>query len=278
MKRLFLIEFDKLYANRISRILIVGYFALMTSIALIAAIKFDIGPIKFHLAEQGIFNFPYIWHFNTFVAAWFKLFLAIVIVSMIANEYSNKTIKQNLIDGLSKKEFLLSKFLMILFLSLVSTLYIFVISLALGLTFSNYTELGIVFSEMEYLLAFFIKLVGFFSFCFFLGVLIKRSAFALGFLILWQAFEGIFYGFMRWKLFHDEKTADIIAQFLPLNSMSNLINEPLSRLSAVKKVASEIGQDIGNHGGVEFYEIFIVLGWIGVFIFLSLKLLQSRDL
>jgi hypothetical protein len=167
---------------------------------------------------------------------------------------------------------------MILFLSLVSTLYIFVISLALGLTFSNYTELGIVFSEMEYLLAFFIKLVGFFSFCFFLGVLIKRSAFALGFLILWQAFEGIFYGFMRWKLFHDEKTADIIAQFLPLNSMSNLINEPLSRLSAVKKVASEIGQDIGNHGGVEFYEIFIVLGWIGVFIFLSLKLLQSRDL
>ena len=175
MKRLFLIEFDKLYANRISRILIVGYFALMTSIALIAAIKFDIGPIKFHLAEQGIFNFPYIWHFNTFVAAWFKLFLAIVIVSMIANEYSNKTIKQNLIDGLSKKEFLLSKFLVILFLSLVSTLYIFVISLALGLTFSNYTELGIVFSEMEYLLAFFIKLIGFFSFCFFLGVLIKRS-------------------------------------------------------------------------------------------------------
>ena len=30
---------------------------------------------------------------------------------MMANEYSNKTIKQNLIDGLSKKEFILSKFL-----------------------------------------------------------------------------------------------------------------------------------------------------------------------
>jgi hypothetical protein len=47
MKRLFLIEFDKLYANRISRILIVGYFALMTSIALIAAIKFDIGGARY---------------------------------------------------------------------------------------------------------------------------------------------------------------------------------------------------------------------------------------
>jgi hypothetical protein len=48
--------------------------------------------------------------------------------------------------------------------------------------FSSYTELPIVFSGMEYLVAFFVKLVGFFSFCLFLGILVKRSAFALGFL------------------------------------------------------------------------------------------------
>jgi hypothetical protein len=74
MKRLFLIEFEKLRANRSSRILIGAYFILLTSIALIAAIKFDIGPIKFHLADQGIFNFPYIWHFNAYIGAWFKIF------------------------------------------------------------------------------------------------------------------------------------------------------------------------------------------------------------
>ncbi len=60
---------------------------------------------------MGIFNFPFIWHFNTYVAAWLKFFLAIVIVSMMANEYSYGTLKQNLIDGLSKQEFILSKFL-----------------------------------------------------------------------------------------------------------------------------------------------------------------------
>ena len=105
MVRLLQIEFIKLWNNRASKVLIISYFALLTSIALIAAIKFDIGPVQFHLADQGIFNFPYIWHFNTFVAAIFKLFLAIVIVSMMSNEYSNKTIKQNLIDGLSKNSF-----------------------------------------------------------------------------------------------------------------------------------------------------------------------------
>ena len=128
MVRLLQIEFIKLWNNRASKILISSYFVLLTSIALIAAIKFDIGPVKFHLADQGIFNFPYIWHFNTFMTALFKLFLAIVIVSMMANEYSNKTIKQNLIDGLSKKEFLLSKFLTVISFSLISTIFFFVVS------------------------------------------------------------------------------------------------------------------------------------------------------
>ena len=155
MKRLLQIEYIKLWNNRSSKILIISYFVLLTSIALIAAIKFDIGPVKFHLAEQGIFNFPYIWHFNTFVTAFFKLFLAIVIVSMMANEYSNKTIKQNLIDGLSKKEFVLSKFLTVIAFSLVSTVFVFMVSLILGLIYSDYNELAIIFSDLEFLLAFF---------------------------------------------------------------------------------------------------------------------------
>ena len=160
MKRLLQIEFIKLWNNRASRILILSYFILLTSIALIAAIKFDIGPIQFHLAEQGIFNFPYIWHFNTFVAAFFKLFLAIVIVSMMSNEYSNKTIKQNLIDGLSKKEFILSKFLTVISFAFISMLFVFVVSLILGLAYSDYNELSIIFSDLEFLLAFFVKLFG----------------------------------------------------------------------------------------------------------------------
>lgn len=276
MVRLLQIEFIKLWNSRASRFLIISYFVLLCFIALIAAVKFDIGPIKFHLAEQGIFNFPYIWHFNTFFAALFKLFLAIVIVSMMANEYSNKTIKQNLIDGLSKKEFILSKFLTVVVFAGISTVFIFVLSLILGLIYSDYNEPSIIFSDLEYLLAFFVKLMGFFSFCLFLGMLIKRSAFALGFLILWQAFEGITYGLMRWKL--NETVADNIFRFFPLNAMSNLINEPFSRLGAVKSVATQIGEDISYDYAVHWYEVLIVLIWTFIFIYTSYKLLEKRDL
>ncbi|MGB5645701.1 ABC transporter permease [Muriicola sp.] len=277
MKRLLQIEFIKLWNNRSSKVLIIAYFVLLTSIALVAAIKFDIGPIKFHLAEQGIFNFPYIWHFNTFVTAFFKLFLAIVIVSMMSNEYSNKTIKQNLIDGLSKKEFVLSKFLTVITFALISTIFVFVVSMILGLIYSDYDEFSIIFSDLEFLLAFFVKLVGFFSFCLFLGVLVKRSAFALGFLILWQVFEGFVRGMIRWKFF-DSETTDAIMGFFPLNAMFNLIKEPFSRLNAVQSVANQIGETVSLNYHVHWYEILIVLIWTWIFVYLSYLLLKKRDL
>lgn len=277
MVRLLQIEFIKLWNNRASKVLITSYFALLTSIALIAAIKFDIGPVKFHLAEQGIFNFPYIWHFNTFVTAFFKLFLAIVIVSMMANEYSNKTIKQNLIDGLSKKEFILSKFLTVISFSLISTIFVFVVSMILGLIYSDYNELSIIFSDLEFVFAFFIKLIGFFSFCLFLGILVKRSAFALGFLILWQIFEGFVRGMLRWKVLDGDGT-DAVMAFFPLNSMFNLIKEPFTRLGAVQSVANQIGEEIALDYHVQWYEILIVLGWTAIFVYLSYALLKKRDL
>lgn len=276
MYRLLSIELHKLKYSRSSKVLIIAYFVLLTSIALFAAIKFDIGPIRFHLAEMGIFNFPYIWHFNSYMSALFKLFLAIVIVSMMSNEYSNKTLKQNLIDGLSKKEFILSKFYTVIVLSGVSTLFLFLISLILGLIFSSYNEMGIIFSDMEYLLAFFVKLVGFFSFCLFLGVLVKRSAFALGFLFVWQFVEGIAFGILQWNTNTD--IASAIMRFFPLNAMSNLIKEPFTRLSAVQSVANQIGEQFNFDYGIHWYEIAIVMGWTALFIFLSYLLLKKRDL
>ena len=281
MLRLLNIEFYKLKHNRASRFLIIIYFALLTSIALIAAIKFDIGPVKFHLADQGIFNFPYIWHFNTYMASIFKFFLLLVIVSMMANEYSNRTLKQNLIDGLSKKEFILSKFYMVIVLASISTIFVFVVSMILGISYSDYNDVSIIFSDLEYLLAFFIKLVGFFSFGLFFGILVKRSAFAVGALMVWFFLESISKGFLFWKLRDLENTSDEVSnimQFFPLESMANLINEPFSRLGAVQSAASQLGEEITKSYAVTPMEIIIVLAWTFLFIYWSYIILKKRDL
>lgn len=283
MKRLLSIEFQKIQKNRASKVLVTTYFILLSLISLIASIKFNIGSLEINIADQGIFNFPYIWHFNTYFASFFKLFLAVVIVSMMANEYSYGTLKQNLIDGLSKKEFILSKFYVVLVLALASTVFVFFMTLILGYSFSAYDETAIVFSDLEYLLAYFIELVAFFSFCLFLGIVVKRSAFALGFLFVWFIIEKIFYGFLKFTVldgtYKKENFADQLIQFFPLESMSNLIKEPISRLNAVKSIENALGgsENIKNYS-VHLSEISIVFIWIVVFILTSFYILKKRDL
>jgi len=278
MKRLLSIELQKIWMNKASRILTLTYFILLSFIALIAAIKFDIGVFKFHLAEMGIFNFPFIWHFNTYVAAILKFFLAIVIVSMMANEYSYGTLKQNLIDGLSKKEFILSKFLTVVLFAFASTVFVFVMSLILGLFFSSYTEFDIIFSDLDYLFAFFVKLTGFFSFCLFLGILVKRSAFALGFLLVWSILEGIIKATLAFRIFPESNTDEKITQFLPLESMSNLIVNPGPRLSVIKNIGSQMGIETDTDYSVNYLAVLIVLVWTSLFVYFSYKLLKNRDL
>ena len=283
MKRLLSIEFQKIWKNKASRVLLLAYFVLLSFIALIASIKFSIGTFEIRIADQGIFNFPYIWHFNTYIASLFKIFLAIVIVSMMANEYTYGTLKQNLIDGLSKKEFILSKFLVVGTFAVASTLFVFVMSLILGYSFSSYNEMGIVFSDLEYLLAFFVKLTAFFSFCLFLGILVKRSAFALGFLFIWFIAENIFYWMIKFVILGgDDKHknfGDTIIQFFPMESMGNLIKEPFTRLSAIKTIETTIGgAKIAKDYSVHFSEISIALLWAFIFILTSYYILKKRDL
>ncbi|CAL2092442.1 ABC-type transport system involved in multi-copper enzyme maturation permease subunit [Tenacibaculum sp. 190524A05c] len=276
MLRLLNIEFHKLKNNRASRVLSIIYFGLLASIALIAAIKFDIGPIKFHLAQEGIFNFPYIWHFNTFIAALLKFFLLLVIVSMMANEYSYKTLKQNLIDGLSKKEFILSKFYTTIAFSAISTIFVLIVSLILGLIYSDFTEISIIFSGLEYLFGYFIKLVGFFSMGLFFGILIKRSAFAVAGVIVYFFVEFFSYWYFVDKF--SQAFADSIYQFLPFKSMWNLIHEPFTRLNAVKSFAKQIGEQVATDYSVKLFDVSIVLIWTAIFIYLSYYLLKKRDL
>ena len=275
MLRLIKLELQKLWLNKVSRALIFVSFILPFTVLVLSSIKINFfGFFTLELGELGIFNFPIIWHITTFFASYFKFFFAIVVVSMIGNEYSNKTLKQNLIDGLSKKEFILSKFYTIVFFSLCATVLIGVATFLIGLYYSSYTEASIIFREIEFLLAYFIKLVGFFSLCLFFGMLVKRSAFALGFLVILYILEWIvFWG--AYKAFGSSDTAFKIKNFMPLESMYKLIDQPAQRVVMTK--FPEKG-DLAYDYALHWYEIAVVLGWTTIFIFLSYRLLKKRDL
>lgn len=274
MIRLLQLELQKLLLNRTSKILIFISFILPLCVIVLSAIKINFfGFFTLELGELGIFNFPIVWHITTYFSALFKFFFAIVVVSMIGNEYSNKTLKQNLIDGLSKREFILSKFYTIVFFSIISTVIIFILSLVLGLVYSSYNEISIIVREIEFLPAYFLKLLGFFSFCLFLGVFAKRSAFALGFLFVDFILEWIVFGLIVWK--SNVEMATKIQNFFPLTAMSNLIKQPFQRV-AMSKFPEK--NDLGYDYAVHLDSSIIVVLWTAIFILSAYYLIKKRDL
>ncbi|EDP97876.1 hypothetical protein KAOT1_11702 [Kordia algicida OT-1] len=259
-----------------SKVLIYISFILPFSILILSSLKINFfGYFTLDLSETKIFEFPYIWHITTYFVAYFKIFFAIIVVFMIGNEYSNRTLKQNLIDGLSKKEFVLSKFTFIISYCLLMTLVVFIITLIIGMfnTPSQDIYFDTVFSSSEFIVAYFFKILAFFSFCLFAAVLAKRSVFALAVLFIVNIIEWIAYLLLRFKFF-DEQTADGIAQFFPFTSMYNLIEEPASRIVRLHAPTNTIVTDYTLY----WHEIAIAAGWIFLFIFFSYRLLKRRDL
>lgn len=280
MKRLLDIEFHKFKYSKSSKVLTIIYLVIVILLMFTGLIQVNINGFKGSLSDLGIFNFPYIWHLSTYMVSFLKIFIAIVIVSLTANEYSNRTLKQNLIDGLSKKELILSKLYLAITLALLTTMVVFIASLILGLFHSDYLELGIIFSKMEYLPAFFISHLMFFCFCLFAGVLVKRSAFALGLIGVWWILELVIRGISSFLDFKYElDTWNVLQHILPLESASLLIKEPFTKISIVQGGIEQLtqGEYIKDYG-VSFINIAVTMAWSFLFIFWSYKILKRRDL
>lgn len=278
MLRLLKIEWNKIYYYKTTRIFTLIYFGMLVAVGLILAyIKPTIGGMKLDIAKLGMFNFPEVWQNITYLVAIAKIFIAVIIITNVTNEYSNRTLKQNLIDGLSKKEFLTSKILTNIIFATLSTIFVFGIALVLGLVFSDTKEN--VFKGMEFVGTYFLKLNLFFSICLFLSILLRKSAFAfLGLIVLWMIEGMISTGEVLIKAWmggfeNIDPYGFYISNYLPLNTSSKLIDFPQMKLEGFV-----MGGSIFAYKTVDWTFVVAALIYIAIFTFLSFRLLKKRDL
>jgi ABC-type transport system involved in multi-copper enzyme maturation permease subunit len=246
MKRLIQIAWLKNYSYFPVILFSSIYFILVIGFTLLCSIKsIPILGIPVNIRDQGFLNFPQIWNFLTYITALLKIFLGLIIIFTISNEFTSKMFKQNVIDGLSKKEFILSKVLTIGLLSLISTLVVFFMGLILGFSFSKTSDFTLVFKEFYFILGYFLKLFTFLSFLFFITVLLKRVVFVFLSFFLWWIVELILlvveYSSKVIEKFDNQgnritEVPFIISDYLPLNVMSNLIDEPFQRIQLVSQL------------------------------------------
>ena len=227
-----------------------------------------------------MYNFPGVWNFTTYIVGLLKIIIGCIIVFSICQEFSNRMFKQNLIDGLSREEFIASKLLTILVFTGFSTLFVFIVAFLLGKSYSATQESDLVFKEIYFIFNYFLKLFTFFSLLMFLSILLRKSIFVfLAFFMIWFV-EGILSGvekFAMMKNFDPKDKAAIdldqkyITDFLPLESMSQLIPNPLVRTKMAEIFRMQFKFE---YPWDSFVSCFI---WSALFILGSYFILKKRD-
>lgn len=277
--KLLKIEWNKIFYYKATLTFTIIYFVLLIAGGFILAnIKPTIGGIKVNIVKMGAFDFPVIWQNITYLVSILKIFIAVIIITNVTSEYSNNTLKQNLIDGLSKKEFLTSKILTSIIFAILSTIFVFFIALTLGLMFSKGDES--MFKGIEFIFAYFLKLNLFFSICLFLSVWLRKTAFAFLGLIVWWMVEGMISAVeVLVKSFLGDGLKSInpydfyISNYLPMNASSKLIDFP-----SINTEGFLIGGSIFKYSTVNISFVIVSLVYIGIFLLLSYWLLKKRDL
>ncbi len=165
------------------------------------------------------FTFPEVWRTTAFFSSCFVFIPAVVIIMLICNEYSFRTHRQNVIDGWSRSQFITSKLLDVLMVSLLITIIYAAVALVTG--FANQTRLiQDTWSQSYYIGLFFLQTFAQLSIAFLLGFLIKKAFLALGlFLFYFIVVENILYNVLDW--YHIKA-----ANYLPLEISDKIIPRP----------------------------------------------------
>ena len=272
MRRLFRIEWLKLKSYKVFWILIGMYFVGITLVS--SGVRFFMEFLKSRGAEfQGLdptiipfYDFPDVWHNITYMATFFKIVLSFIVIISVTNEISYRTLRQNIIDGLSKKDFLISKFNFIVILAAAATLALFLIGSVTGLLYSNVGP-QYMFKSLDFLGAYFVEVVTFLTFAFLVGLLLRKAGFAIVTIFMYTL---IFEPILVVNFEHNPFVPGILAStapYWPVKAMNNLIRLPYQRYFFMEV------QDY-----VSWIDLGIVLLWLSTFTSLIYLKLSRKDL
>ncbi len=266
MIRLLSIEWQKHKSNTAFWVLGVLYLAVLGLVFTSGKLLLDFLAGKGEMinnivnpANVPIYQFPDVWHNFTYVAGFLKVIPAIYIIIAITNEINFDTLRQNIMNGMSRWDFIIGKIWLICILGLASMFFVFITGLIFGLTQTQNITFKNVMMYSEFLPGYFLEIIAYLIFALFLGLLIKRAGLGIGLLLIYtMLIEPI----IVWRV-----KVDWVKEIFPVKAINNIIHFPFP-----KYVLQEV-QDY-----LAFRDVFIVLIYVILFVYLIYLLLAKRDL
>jgi ABC-type transport system involved in multi-copper enzyme maturation permease subunit len=272
MKKLVRIEMIKILNYIPFRILILLYFVFFTLGIIIYPLVDKQIPV---ISLSDLFRFPDVWPFLTWLTEPYNILLALIIIMITTNEFNNHTFKTQVVFGLSRKELLTQKLVLILFLALFATLLIGITSMSLGLIYSYKLTLKIALENVWMMAVYMLSSITLMVFGLFISLLIKNTALSILTFLGYRTFvEPVIFAILhksevRWYLPLRANT-----QLTPLPDLIEIFQRKMDSDQPVDETALEIlpeGLDLQ-------WNILLVIAYVSILIFLSYRIMQRKRL
>ncbi|HEX8332973.1 MAG TPA: ABC transporter permease [Segetibacter sp.] len=205
------------------------------------------------------FEFPEVWQSVSYVSSFLLFIPGLLIIISFTNEFSFKTHRQNIIDGWSRKQFILVKMLLTFILALVSTLAVFLTAFGFGL-YEGGQEVS--FEKIENIGYFFVQALSYSAVALLFSLLFKRAAIAVGVYFLYAfVLENMLAGLLNHYVNNS-------GRYLPLESTDNLIPFPFLR-NVVKQFTTETNVTV---------LLAVSAAYLSIYYVISIRKFQRDDL
>ena len=254
MKRLLEIEWLKIASYRTFYVF-AGLYVLLIFLVYYGFDKLlHLGPIDLSI----VYKFPDVWYYIAYVSSWFAPVLALLMINLVSNEFTFRTLRQQVIDGLSRREILFSKLLLAGLLSVGAGIVALLSGLLIGFLKGGMPTGDGLYAEMGYLLRTIWVCFGMMTAAILVSLLVRRAALSiLVFLAMFWIIEPIIG--RAWL-------TDVYPYF-PLNSLDEFITSPI-QLESINfgKNPTPMGVNIA---GILYPLLFIAA---------SLRIIERKDL
>lgn len=274
MFRLLRIEALKVLPYRVFQILGILYVvSFVISIIVLPQIKLetDLTNNQDILDLPSLYKFPIIWDTYAYLAAKSNIFLAIIVIFLVGNEYSYLTFRQHVVGGLSRNDLLNGKLLIIFGIALANMLIIFICGWIFGFIYSaDYTFLDTI-SHLPSLGIYLLQAVSYMLLALMLTVWLRNKTLSIVILLLWSIIlEPIL------RLVLNKYVWAKFGLFFPVRVISRLSPFPDNGFISFIKANAEV------EGFAEslplWSNIVLAAGYGLIFYLISQRILAKRDL
>jgi ABC-2 type transport system permease protein len=225
MKDLLLLEWKKFSSNAVFRALGLIYVLIAPFVILAGKDAFKDMPPPMP-SSKLFYEFPTVWDYQGYIGNWLVPFcLGFLAIHIVASEVSNRTMRQNIIIGMTRKEFFYSKLFSILTMAVIATILYTISTILIGIVNTDGYDLELIMDNNFAIVRYFLLCIGYMSFALMLAFLIRKGTLTLLFYFLYvMMLEPIF------MLIHVYYFKNSSRNYWPMNTIEDLMPFPLFKL------------------------------------------------